>query len=249
MLQKLEYLSLYITLCFAILFTVKCKYFKGYFDSKMIKLSHILCVFDFIAVKCRLNEYRRLSHRMPRLLCTSELGLFWDMENKEGGRRAEVFVPLGLLVTWYFVDYHPPMPKNMQMWKWNHLLLYLLKYTGHLVESVRNNKNIPPYKEILRFIVLVFSVLFFHFEYITLLCCWQHFALCYIKPSSFQKCLPSLTSWLLVLIMNLFQGKFLLVYHLSSFMVKLAKIINLELNKRGGRLLLSDVSQPHHWED
>lgn len=35
--QKLEYLSLYMILCFAILFTVKCKYFKGYFDSKYDK--------------------------------------------------------------------------------------------------------------------------------------------------------------------------------------------------------------------
>lgn len=34
-------------LCFAILFTVKCKYFKGYFDSKYDKrISHLLCVCD-----------------------------------------------------------------------------------------------------------------------------------------------------------------------------------------------------------
>lgn len=46
-LQKLEYLSLYMILCFAILFTVKCKYFKGYFDSKYDKrISHLLCVCD-----------------------------------------------------------------------------------------------------------------------------------------------------------------------------------------------------------
>lgn len=46
-LQKLEYLSLYMILCFAILFTVKCKYFKGYFDSKYDKrISHLFCVCD-----------------------------------------------------------------------------------------------------------------------------------------------------------------------------------------------------------
>ena len=41
-LQKLEYLRLYMILCFATLFTVKCKYFKGYFDSKYDKrISHL----------------------------------------------------------------------------------------------------------------------------------------------------------------------------------------------------------------
>lgn len=48
MLQKLEYPCLYMTLCFPILFIVKCKYFKGYFDSINDKslLTAVVC-FDF----------------------------------------------------------------------------------------------------------------------------------------------------------------------------------------------------------
>lgn len=45
MLQKLEYLSLYM--CFTILYIVKCKYFKGYFDSTNDKPFHSGCLFDF----------------------------------------------------------------------------------------------------------------------------------------------------------------------------------------------------------
>lgn len=117
---------------------------------------------------------------------------FWRTKRGEKGRSVCTLGTSGNFVFCGLPSINAKQHANM---KTNHLLLYLwvylLKYTGHLIESVRNNKNIPLYKEKLRFIVPVFSILFFHSEYTTLLCCWQsilHFAV--EKPLLSRKIFP-----------------------------------------------------------
>lgn len=113
---------------------------------------------------------------------------FWRTKRGEKGRSVCTPGTSGKLV---FCGLPSTNAKQHANVKTNHLFLYLLKYIEHLVESVGNKKNIPPYKGKLRFIVLVFSILFFHFEYTTLLCCWQsilHFAV--EKPLLSRKVFP-----------------------------------------------------------
>lgn len=129
------------------------------------------------------------------ICCTLHGSVVLSFGEQRGREKGRSVCTLGTSGNFVFCGLPSTNAKTHTNVKTNHLLLYLrvylLKYTRHLVESVRNNKNIPLYKEKLRFIVPVFSILFFHFEYRTLLCCWQsilHFAV--EKPLLSRKVFP-----------------------------------------------------------